>query len=95
MVFFSGLLYAISYLCSLCTPIIIYVVYAYRTLHVMLRDAASGGGRLSPGRQRCNAEVNVAHDIIRKAFLNALVEGIEDTSLHPVRMPLGTACEST
>jgi len=42
-----------------------------------------------------NADVNAAYNIIRKAFPNALAEGIEDASLHPVRMPLGTARECT
>jgi hypothetical protein len=42
-----------------------------------------------------NANVNAAYNILRKAFPHALAEGIEDASLHPVRMPLGTACECT
>ncbi|RZN47095.1 transposase [archaeon] len=42
-----------------------------------------------------NADVNAAYNIIRKAFPDALAKGIEDASLHPACMPLGTACECT
>jgi putative transposase len=35
-----------------------------------------------------NADLNGAYQIIKKAFPNALVEGIEDVDLHPVRVNL-------
>ncbi|HHN81468.1 MAG TPA: hypothetical protein ENN11_02460 [Methanomicrobia archaeon] len=42
-----------------------------------------------------NADANATYTILRKAFPNALAEWIEDASVHPVRMPLGTARECT
>ncbi|MHC1609203.1 MAG: zinc ribbon domain-containing protein, partial [Candidatus Methanofastidiosia archaeon] len=40
-----------------------------------------------------NADVNAAYNIIKKAFPKAFAEGIEDASLHPVRMAMCPMCE--
>ncbi len=40
-----------------------------------------------------NADVNAAYNIIKKAFPKVFAEGIEDVSLHPVRMAMCPVCE--
>jgi hypothetical protein len=66
---------------------------------VRVSNAPGGAARRRVSRGQFIAEggsvVNAAYNMLRKAFPNALAEGIEDASLHPVRMPFGTACECT
>jgi len=68
-------------------------------IEVALQDESYKGRRICRGLFRSengrviNADVNAAYNIIKKAFPKAFAEGIEDASLHPVRMAMCPMCE--